>query len=330
MKTKIIVLLLLLFTAFAAVKADGAFIPPQNYQHDLYEPNQRAIIKYDSGVETLMLQVKYQGSNLTEFIWVIPMPDIPVVTEGNAQLYMTLSQITAPQVKRSWNAPQMFFGAAKMSAAESISPDDYLVNLISREQVGIYDVSVLTAKKSQTLIDWMNTRGYKLDQSALQMVEDYLNNDWYFVAVRVNVTNYTNHYNGELPPLQFVFNSSLIVYPLRISSINPGSTEVLAYVFADQKVKPVTTAGWSYVPVTYKLEFAGRTGPGLEGFANKEYFVTKVRMKFNESNPIQSDIFFNNYGDNKTFRMIVDEHGNEVKESKLQMLWDALAMIFRR
>jgi hypothetical protein len=283
-------------------------------------------------------------------------------------LYQTLSQITAPQVKRSTKIN--FFGGT-MATAESkqVSREDYLVDLISRQQVGIYDVSILTARKAQTMIDWFNSRGYSLKQQALPMVENYLESDWYFVAIRVNVTKYSAGHYGELPPLQFKFNSSNIVYPMKISSLNPGDTEVLAYVLADRKVKPVFArsecygvdptrikldwnqtfkelsaeelakprpdyiAGCSlFVPgkTYYKLEYAGKVGPGLDGFAEKEYFLTKVRMKFNESNPIKSDIVFVNYGDNKTFRMIVDERGNEIKESRLQMLWDALIMLFQR
>jgi len=42
---------------------------------------------------------------------------------------------------------------------------------------------------------------------------------------------------GTIQPIKLGFDSKEIVYPFRITSINPGSTEVLSYVVTDQKVR---------------------------------------------------------------------------------------------
>ena len=83
---------------------------------------------------------------------------------------------------------------------------------------------------------------------------------------------------GTIQPIKFSFNSTQIIYPLKITSLNPGTTEVLLYVFAD---------GETYIE-DFSVEYAKWVYPKdvkdkkLRKIVIKEYFLTKLRKSFSQ------------------------------------------------
>jgi len=84
---------------------------------------------------------------------------------------------------------------------------------------------------------------------------------------------------GTIQPIKLSFNSSEIIYPLRMTALNPGSTEVLLYVFADCETQidnfSVEYAEWVY-PEDVKYTKA------LKEIVTREYFLTKMRRNFSQ------------------------------------------------
>ena len=83
---------------------------------------------------------------------------------------------------------------------------------------------------------------------------------------------------GTIQPIKFSFNSTQIIYPLKITSLNPGTTEVLLYVFTDCETYiedfSVRYAKWIYPKDVQHKE--------LQKIVTKEYFLTKLRKSFSQ------------------------------------------------
>jgi hypothetical protein len=112
------------------------------------------------------------------------------------------------------------------------------VTVLERKVVGVYDVAVLRAGDPQALGDWLTANGYKQPDSLKDILAGYVKKGWLFVAMRIDpkalaTDEVTKLKTGQLQPIKFVFPCEEMVYPLRISSINAGTTEVLLYLLAD-------------------------------------------------------------------------------------------------
>ena len=197
--------------------SDGVFVWDKGA--DLYEPEQRAIIFHNKGKEDLIIQAKYEGS-ARDFAWVIPVPNVPKVKEVKEDLFSELSEYTQRRIK--WGS----------EAAE-----EHGLELIERKKVGIYDVSILKSKNGEDLLEWLKTNGYKFPEEGKDLLSHYSSKKWYFVAMRVDPSELKEDvenklHEGTIHPIHLIFKSKKPVYPLKISSLNKGSMDLLIYVFA--------------------------------------------------------------------------------------------------
>lgn len=210
--------------------ADGGFFVLSQYQHkDINQPSQKAVVLYENNSEDLILQVKYEG-DVDEFAWVIPVPNYPDVDVADPELFQELSQLTMRVVSPPRGIP--FPTLLAPGGPEG-------VEVLERKVVGIYDVAILSAQDPKALIDWLNTNGFLFPEEGKEILDNYINKEWYFVAARINTGEEAKGLaEGTIEPLKLRFESDEIVYPLRITSLSSESCEVLLYVFADQKVVP--------------------------------------------------------------------------------------------
>ena len=220
----------LLFTMLLSIAAgpafaDGAFFALLEY--DIFQPSQKAIILYENNREDLILAVKYEG-NADEFAWVIPVPNYPDIDVSDPDLFWELSGITTADLP------------ARIGCARFIPlPLSPMVQVLERTIIGPYDVAILSAQDPTALVDWLNSNGYSFPEEGEKILDDYITKEWYFVATRINTgEEATGLEVGTIEPLKLSFESDEIIYPLRITSLSSKASEVLLYVFADQKVVP--------------------------------------------------------------------------------------------
>ncbi len=222
--------------------ADGFFIPklaPGGYAPDITEPDQKAVILHYQGKERLILQVSFQGT-ASEFAWLVPTPSRPKLSPSDARLFELLHEATGSRLRYWFDADRArMHGASGKFVGEghAIKPT---VEVLERREVGGYDVAVLRATVAKDLVDWLVKNGYLVTESIAPVVGDYIKKGWVFTAARINTAKRVailgQPIAGTLQPLQFEFASKEPVYPLKISSLNPGSTNVLLYVIADHFV----------------------------------------------------------------------------------------------
>ena len=215
-----------LFVLPGAASADGVFVWDRGV--DLEEPTQKAVILHTDGVEDLILQADYAGE-ASDFAWVVPLPTTPEVNSVGEDVFEELSEYTQLRGRHGYR------GEA------AVSESGGAVQTLERKRLGIYDVAVLVAQEGSTLVEWLRQNGFQLPPEGLDVVEDYVRRGWVFTAVRV-LPGEGQAGTGESPseqtlmPLKFTFPSREIVYPLKISSLNKGETEILIYVLNDDVV----------------------------------------------------------------------------------------------
>jgi len=241
-----LVAVLFLLSAMATpVIADGGFFPDSVYR-DLYESAQRAVILYGNSTEHLILSVSFEG-DAEDFAWVIPVPDKPDIAVTDAELFWELSDFTRTEF------PGGKGGFGCLSFEGTTPGDQDGLDVIEEQVVGPYATAILSATNATALADWLNANGYIFPEEGEEIVSEYIEKEWYFVATRINAMVDVDLFGyeeepeeepiaalaeGAIEPIVLSFASDEIVYPLRITSLSATEPEVLLYVLADHVMVP--------------------------------------------------------------------------------------------
>lgn len=236
------------------VHADGGFVIPKfvwDKHKDINEPTQKAIIAYDAGYEVLILQVKYEGP-VEQFGWLIPVPNVPTITQGSMDCFYELSKYTQEHLERRSTTMRVSLGDP--TKGQSIEPEPP-VKVIEVKTVGAYQIAVLSAKDAGALSEWLDANGFFLPTDKSDVIDSYVKRGWYFVAARINLRKTDGLEvvpgaqragtssmesvkeklsSGELRPLHLGFSSDRCVFPLKISSINGKPSEVQIYLLSKE------------------------------------------------------------------------------------------------
>jgi HEAT repeat protein len=261
-------LVLVLLTGLGSltkVEADGMFVAPKfvwDKHKDINEPTQKAIIVYDAGREDLILQVKYEGP-VSEFGWLVPVPNLPTVQKGSMKCFYELSQYTQRHFETAWQHNQtksMSLGVAGIDSAGKSEPP---VKVIEIKTVGAYEIAVLATKDTGALEKWLEANHFSFPTNATAVIDSYVQRQWYFVAAKVNleqgalglVSSALKLPAGELNPLQISFASEHCVYPLKISSANGTPSEIQVYVLSPEPLLEKTMLE-KKLPLIYSNDMA--------------------------------------------------------------------------
>jgi hypothetical protein len=139
------------------------------------------------------------------------------------------------------------------------------IDVLSTQQVGIYDTRVIRAQDSGDMIAWLNEHGYKFDDTDKKAFDDYIKRGWCFVTARINPgkaeKERVSDWEGLVSPLAMLFEAKDVVYPLVLTGTGGKETEMLLYVFAPHKV--VDPSG------RFALRFAGEGSSVLSVLASE-------------------------------------------------------------
>jgi len=300
---KSIIFLFIIFLAFPmSAGADGCIIP-YNYE-DIYEPSQMALLVYDNGQEDLYLKINYEGET-NKFVWVVPTPHYPEVEKAPNELFIELSALT--EETESWRS-----GDSLDAPTEGIGNKGVVVH--EQKQVGIYEISILSAQGSDGLYEWLNANGYRVNEAMKEILNFYVAKEWYFTAMRIEPEageeiEEVSVYSDYLEPVKISFTTQTPVYPLKISQlstrvpeedsleVSPRTNEILIYLMADGQYK---------APL-FQTEYVNSVSPeslsalakesyledynSLMEIVDKEYTLTKLRRTFARSE-MDEDVYF--------------------------------------
>jgi hypothetical protein len=249
----LLAILALTATQAGGARADGGFVAP--YGFPVWEPGQTAFLHHDAaaGIEELSILPRFYGEP-TDFAWIVPVPSLPEVWAADPELFRQLSALTAP-VYRSrdgfWDCASRFD-----YAAGDAEPTDGGVEIIDDQVIGIYRTLIVAATAAGALTDSLDTWGFLHEgnrAAVLPVLEDYVDEGWYFVAMSVDSAAVAGagwpygkaatspdapwYWYPALQPMTFRFASAQPIYPLRISQVSaPDASPVSLYVAADHRV----------------------------------------------------------------------------------------------
>lgn len=313
----------LLIPAFA--KADGGLIPPPGFY--VYETGQKGIILFDkkTNQETLVLSTTFQGE-ADEFSWIIPTPSKPEVTKISKEIFTNLAELT--QSKDYSIQPLSSFGTANLKEVDSG------VTVVEQKTIGYYDVAVLEATSKNALYDWLKENGYWYPAKGKYILDDYINNSWFFTAVKISKEAQGSGVDeklssGEIAPVKLVFSTQNIVYPLKISAIGqyyesdqtsnnysnsemkiapgyfPSSTPITLYIFSNHK-KNITGFDIQYANWISEKDIEGLASDDNGNNwidAKGRYYLTKLSQNTTYSQ-MDSDLFPKDADNNKKVGVI--------------------------
>ncbi len=208
------------------VAADGGYF--SRYSKRIYEPWQKAVIAWNGTHEVMILQVNAEyipDKEIEEIrekiVHVIPFPSKPEYHLENEIAYSRGRNL----VDEYWNyeEPYPWWGDGDSAGGNG-------GGIISHEQVGPHDIQVAYITSGEAFLAWTKSYFFKngltdlyLPNETVDIVNHYLLNGCpYFVFDIISI----EAEDTKVEPLSYKFESDSLFYPLAITSLTGGETNI--------------------------------------------------------------------------------------------------------
>lgn len=236
-----LIVAVLISTCLASyAQPDGKIFPPRNYKGSLEEKAQEAILIFHPGdtnksaTQDMILKIKVAG-DVDAFGWVIPLPNTPELGKEDPKLFTELFKYVqarkAAAYRKSAKGEDGITGAAK-GAQNNLDAE-----LIKREHVGVFDISIVKENKQGGLNNWLKENNYQTIEDGDDILSFYRKQNYVFACIKVADTSLTKHKTAELHPVRFTFKTGGrdgILFPMKLTSLQNDSFDVNLYIFYDK------------------------------------------------------------------------------------------------
>lgn len=205
----------------ASVSADGGMI--SFHEFDVYEPGQKAIIAWDGETEIMILSVDVYSEQSTKALHMVPFPSLPEVELGSVESFEKIEEIIN---RNRYNYE--YYGD---NGTELAAPDNKAsVEIVFHEKVGPHDITAVQINSPVEFTEWVNNflkgkgiTNKKMPDELDNVIEHYTQQDIrYFVFDVVDL----DPNKKSVDPIVYTFESEYLFFPLEISSIIKGETEI--------------------------------------------------------------------------------------------------------
>jgi hypothetical protein len=220
------------FCGFYVAKADSK----------LFNKSSKVVLTRDGNQTAITMASDYEGDP-NEFAVVIPVPtfierrQIGVV---DSKTIDHLDAYTAPRIVEYSDPdpcrPSPEYRMSAMLAATpparalALAPPRKAVTVEASYDVAEYDVSILSAKESNGLVDWLTDNGYRIPNGAAAVLGSYIKQNMRFFVAKVNLERMKLAGNHYLRPLQVRYETTKFMVPLRLGTINAnGPQDLIIY-----------------------------------------------------------------------------------------------------
>ncbi|MBN9415751.1 MAG: DUF2330 domain-containing protein [Candidatus Eremiobacteraeota bacterium] len=228
------VLLVSLFTATAVLCAQpgqscGAFgrgrgstAPPIRLDR------QSAFLWQAQGQEHMLLSVQYSGGT-DEFAWVIPVESRPQVTVEKGAPFTELRRATEIRTPVTTRGMDMSGGSKGGAPPQGVT-------VLEQKEEGPYNIAVLAADSGVSLYAWLKKNQFPVSKNARGQLDYYISHKYVFVAARIRNGAQSNEQvssrlrGGTIAPMHLAFKARQLSYPLKMTAVNPGMSEMEIYV----------------------------------------------------------------------------------------------------
>lgn len=271
--------------------ADGGFVSADTTR-DIREPEQKAMIIYDNGLEDLILSVKFDGAP-EDFGWIVPLPSVPKMAIDSSSLFYKLSRGTQkPKIGQSEYRRRDRLERGGGAA----------LTIVEKQIVGIYDITIIRSESLDSLLSWFGRNSYQIDSEAGSIFDEYMRQSWVFVAMRINGSESdsvtaNSLRTGDITPIRFQFRTEEPVYPLKISAINGGRSDIVLYVYAAEQLDPtpLPNVEWNvrvFGPKDIRFDYLD-VSYSYPGLWDRKASLTKISGRIHAND--MEDLYFTSY-----------------------------------
>ncbi len=238
------------------------------------QAGERIVFGVHEGRVTAHIQINYQGE-APDFGWVVPLSAVPDFSVGPLRLFEELDWRTRPQWNVDWNYDEvgdcafmnMPMSASAGGAAEA-EEDGGGVEILFEEEVGPYDIKVLSAKDASALLDWLEEHDFDQAPGSLPLIDHYLQLDMVFAAVKLS----RDAEVGEIQPLVLEMDSAEACVPLVLTRIAAlPDMPIQIWMLGDHRAVPTN---WFDVEVNHAK---------IDWFDNGSNYVEVATQAVNEA-----------------------------------------------
>jgi len=225
-----------------------------------------------NAVVTAHIQILYSGT-AAAFSWVIPVASVPELSTGTDRLFSALGAPTQPRFVPSYVTdgtciadPRQIAADAGVSSGAGGSSASGAggaaggVNVVFQGVVGPYAAKIVQSSDANELKDWLTTNGYYLDPRAGQIIDTYVREGKYFVALKLD--------NGQdvraIRPIVLTFHGTDPCVPLRLTAIAAlPDMPVTVYVLGATRAVPLSFLELKLDPLRIDWPSGGRNYAAL-------------------------------------------------------------------
>ncbi|MEU8436687.1 DUF2330 domain-containing protein [Streptomyces sp. NPDC029216] len=289
----------------------GAMVPDRGSRIGV--DRESSVVRWDGRTEEIAMRFTV-GGDARRAAWIMPVPGRATVRLGNPGLFPELAGLTRPERRtRTYFWPRggdwPFSSGAGDTAAAPAPGGGTSVGVVGREQLGDFDVARLTATDPEALRTWLESNGFVLPDRLAVELKPYVDQKWEYVAVRLAPREAGKRLYGELDPLRIRFDSTRLVYPMRLSRLAATPQSLGLYVLAAHRMEPASAIGGAAPEVT----FAGTvtpTGALAELAGDGPVFLTAIEQRFPQPARIEGDHELRATRTDTAFRRVV--YRNEI------------------
>lgn len=194
----------------------------------VFEPGQKAIIAYDGFEEMIILSTDLSATSATHVIEFMPLPAKPEVALADAKTFRRLDAIVRAH---ELEYVIMYKGRAG-GPLESAR-----VSLIMHQRLGPHDISIVKADDLTAFIAWVQKYFEKNgfdpwtpSEKERYIIGDYIDRGYQYFAFDVIEIGAAAR---TIEPLVYTFKTGKLYYPMTISTLFEGGTQVDLYLITN-------------------------------------------------------------------------------------------------
>jgi len=279
--------------------ACGAFVAPPDGQATMN--HEVALLHWDGSTENIVMQLALNAS-VDNVALVVPTPTPAAVAAADKATFVELDSLTAPEIKkrRHWKVGSVLAASAPHAAAPTGAP-----NVVNQVHLGPLEATTLAGGDLAGLQKWLADNGYAVRPAVSAALDPYVRDGWSFVAMRLTSTA---PIAGGLKPVRMSFQSSRLVYPMRLSVAASSAQQVTIFTLAEHRQQRTDADASGQ---TSQVQFAGNVSGAVRDPLLRELagshgaYLTKMQIDIPKPAKITSDFEFGNAPNDGAYRQVV-------------------------
>jgi hypothetical protein len=221
-----IVLLCILLVSCPFAYADRCLISVSP-DASIYEPGQKAIVAWNGHEEILILSTDVSASRETLVLEILPLPSKPIVEAASFQSFEEIR-----------NMILMFGDSFRFLGGQGSRTGG--VEILFYEQIGAHNITVVSATESPALLElangFLSASGVNHNvtlQGFEEAIQNYMGRGFRYYAL--DLITFSPE-EKSIEPILYRFNSSMLYYPLVITSPVGGNGNVTVFALTKGKL----------------------------------------------------------------------------------------------